>query len=140
MKTALLGALLAVAVLGLGCSGSETKDGAATDPQPLWAKVDVCAVEGPVVKELSVLKMPDEKLFWVFATRDGECRLYGALVWDNAAREPDECDIRFRSSEPLPPVGGACNCRPGRVRLQEGRATSVRCCEKYPDSIHCRQK
>jgi hypothetical protein len=140
MKTAFFGALLATALFAIACSGTETKEATAADPQPLWAKVDVCAVEGPVVKELSLLKMPDEKLYWAFATRDGECRLYGALMWDNAVRGPDECDIRFRSTDPLPPVAGACNCRPGRFPLQEGRATSLRCCEKYPDSIHCRQK
>ena len=93
-----------------------------------------------MVRDFSVLKMPDERLFWAISYRDKECRIYGAILKQDDTRSPDDCDVRFRSKDPLPKTGKRCRCVPGRYDLQEGRSTAVKCCARYPDSVHCKDK
>lgn len=103
---------------------------------PLWVEVE-CSKKGkPIFNDYSVLKMPDEKVVWALAKLDDFCRVYGALV-KKGRKGTDLCDIRFRSQEPVS-TKGRCRCVAGRYKLQEGRPTSKRCCEKHPDSVHCK--
>lgn len=136
----LFGALL----LG-ACSGPTTKDG---DPLegvgkpkiPLWVEIAECKKGRPVVRDYSVLKMPDERLLWAISYRDKQCWMFGAILKQGETRNPDDCDVRFRSKEPLPKKGKRCLCTQGRYDLQEGRSTSEKCCARYPDSVHCKDK
>ncbi len=139
-------ALVLSYVLLLGaCSGPDTTDGDPLDsigrPKiPLWVQVDECKKGRPVVRDYSVLKMPDERLFWAISYRDKTCRVYGAILKKDATRNPDDCDVRFRSKETLPKKGRRCKCAIGRYDLQEGRSTAEKCCARYPDSVHCKEK
>ncbi|MFH1529389.1 MAG: hypothetical protein ABIK09_01500 [Pseudomonadota bacterium] len=137
-------ALFSVLLLG-ACSGPTTREG---DPLegvgkpkiPLWVEIAECKKGRPVVRDFSVLKMPDEKLFWAISYRDKSCHIYGAILKEGDSRAPGDCDVRFRSKEPLPKAGKRCSCVAGRYDLQEGRSTAEKCCARYPDSVHCREK
>ncbi|MBM4373044.1 MAG: hypothetical protein FJ098_15425 [Deltaproteobacteria bacterium] len=137
--------LLSLVTLSSGaCSGPDTRGNAATGipgrpAVPLWVQVESCEGGRPVVRDYSVLKMPDERLYWAISYRDGDCRIFGAILHKDESRAPDDCDVRFRSKDPLPKRGQACPCTPGRYDLQEGRATSEKCCERHPESVHCVQ-
>jgi len=103
---------------------------------PLWVDLE-CSKRGkPRFKDYSVLKMPDEKVVWALARLGEYCRVYGALI-KKTTKKTDLCDIRFRSKDPVVATG-RCRCVPGRYKLEEGRPTSERCCEKHPDSVYCR--
>jgi len=140
----LIPVLLGVMLFG-ACSGADTTGGGSADIPgkmkiPLWVKVDECKKGHPVVRDFSVLKMPDERLFWAISYRDKECRIYGAILKKGETRTPDDCDVRFRSKEPVSRRGKHCKCVPGDYELQEGRSTSEKCCARYPDSVHCKDK
>ena len=127
------------------CSGADTTDGDPMDgvgkPKiPLWVEVAECKKGRPVVRDYSVLKMPDERLFWAISYRDKQCWIFGAILKQDDTRNPDDCDVRFRSKMPLPKSGKRCKCVPGKYDLQEGRSTSEKCCTRYPESVHCKPK
>jgi len=103
---------------------------------PLWVEVE-CRNGKPVYKEYSVLKLPDERVDWALVNLDKSCRIYGALV-KKSVKKADMCDIRFRTRQELVDAGQRCACVPGRWPLEEGRPTSKRCCEKFPDKPYCR--
>ncbi len=104
---------------------------------PLWVEVECTKSGKPRFKEYSVLKLPTEKVLWSMAKLDPYCRIYGAIV-PKTAKSADLCDIRFRSKDPVTSEG-KCRCVAGKYVLEEGRPTSQRCCEKYPDKVYCRQ-
>lgn len=134
--------LFLLLLLASACSGPQTReDGVDVEKEkiPLWVEISECRDGKPVVKKdgYSVLKMPDDKLYWVVSKRDGECRVFGAMVGKGEQRKPDACDIRFRSKDPVKPQGRSCSCATGRFDLQEGRPVNKKCCERYPDGIYC---
>jgi len=133
-------ALVLGACSGPDVTGGDPLEGIGKPQIPLWVQIDECKHGRPVVRDFSVLKMPNERLFWAIAYRDKECRVYGAILEMGDTGKPDDCDVRFRSKEPLPKKGARCRCVPGRYDLQEGRSTSEKCCARYPESVHCRDK
>lgn len=103
---------------------------------PLWVDVD-CSQKGRTsFGEYSVLKMPGEKVQWTLAKLGDKCRVFGAII-PKETRKADLCDIRLRSVKPVVEEG-RCRCVAGRYQLEEGRPTSKRCCERYPDKVYCK--
>jgi hypothetical protein len=141
-RFACLLACLSALALASGCRTTAAEDQSRLEAElglklPLWVEVECTKNGKPKFKEYSVLKMPNEKVLWSMAKLDPYCRIYGAII-PKTAKSADLCDIRFRSKDPVNPEG-KCRCVPGKYVLEEGRPTSSRCCEKYPDKVYCRQ-
>jgi len=141
MRSACAIACLAI-LLASGCRTTAENDQSRLEAElglkiPLWVEVECTKSGKPKFKDYSVLKMPTEKVLWSMAKLPEDyCRIYGAIV-PKTAKSADLCDIRFRSKEPVSP-DGKCRCTAGKYVLQEGRPTSQRCCEKYPDKVYCK--
>lgn len=125
-----------------GCPSAHTDDhGSMLDKElgvdvPLWVEVE-CSKRGRAsFGEYSILKMPNEKVQWALAKLGEKCRVFGAII-PKTSGKADPCDIRLRSVKPVVETG-RCKCVPGRYLLQEGRPTSKRCCERFPDKVYCK--
>ena len=143
MKPMIAATLIAGMLLTLGaCSGADKRQERTLGKMkvPLWVEVAECRKGRPHVEDYSVLKMPGEKVLWAFGYRDKACWMFGALMRKGDKRAPDDCDIRYRSKEPVKVKGKRCRCVVGLYDLVEGRSTSERCCKRNPDSIHCLEK
>jgi hypothetical protein len=103
----------------------------------LWVDLK-CSKEGKALfEDYSILKFPDEQAGWALLKLDDDnCWVYGTLT-RKGGPEAGLCDIRFRSEKPVS-TGSRCQCIPGRYVLVEGRPTSKRCCEMYPDRVYCK--
>jgi hypothetical protein len=133
--------LLLAALLSASCRSSPEEQDARLRGElgfkvSLWVETECTKSGKTVFKDYSVLKLPDEKVVWTIAKIENDCRVYGAIVKKNQ-KQADLCDIRFRSKLPIV-AEGKCRCVAGRFDLEEGRPTSKRCCEKYPDKVYCK--
>jgi hypothetical protein len=126
-----------------GCPSAHTDDqGSLLDRElgvdvPLWVEVECSGRGRASFGDYSILKMPNEKVQWVLAKLGEKCRVYGAII-PKTSRKADPCDIRLRSVDPVVETG-RCKCVPGRYLLHEGRPTSKRCCERFPDRVYCKE-
>jgi len=97
----------------------------------------VCDNGVPEYRDVRVLVLPSEQVFWRFASYESGCRIYGAIVAKGARPEGAEpCNVRFRSKEVVSESG--CDCVEGTFLLDEGRLLNEECCRRFPDGINCR--
>jgi len=133
---------LAAACLCLACSASKTAGEPGLSPAlelpETQLSVSVTCTDGvPEYRDVRVLVLPSEEVFWRLASYDSGCRIYGAIVARGTRPEGNEpCNVRFRSRDVV--SDSDCGCVEGTFLLDEGRLLNDECCRRFPDGINCR--